>query len=100
MARRCELTGKAVMVGNNVSHAKNRNKRRFLPNIQKQSLFSEALGRDVRFKMAVASVRSVEIRGGLDNFLLASKNDKLSTKARRVKKAIAKVVAAKAAEAA
>ena len=93
MARRCELTGKDVLVGNNVSHANNKNKRRFLPNIQKQSLRSEILGQDVRFRIAVASMRTVEKQGGLDNFLMAAKDADLSMKARRLKKAISKAAA-------
>ena len=70
MARRCELTGKGVMVGNNVSHAVNRTKRRFLPNLLNVSLISDALGRTVKLRISANALRSVEHRGGLDAFLL------------------------------
>lgn len=94
MARRCELTGKAVQTGHNVSHAKNRNPRRFLPNVQKMSLYSDALGQGVRLKISAYALRTVEFRGGLDNFLMRSKDTDLSIKARRVKRAVSKKLAA------
>ena len=90
MARRCELTGKGVQVGNNVSHAKNRNRRRFLPNVQEARLMSDALGRSFRMKVSAAGLRSVEHNGGLDNFLLKSRDINLSLAARRVKRDIKK----------
>lgn len=99
MARRCELTGKAVMAGNNVSHANNRTRRRFLPNVQDKALQSEALGRSVRLKVSTAALRSVEHNGGLDNFLLKARDTELSLKARRLKRDIAKVRGAQTATA-
>lgn len=90
MSRRCELTGKAVLAGNNVSHAHNKTRRRFLPNLCKVTLQSETLGRDVRLRISANALRTVEHRGGLDAFLAKAKNDELSLKARRIKRAIAK----------
>lgn len=97
MARRCELTGKAVLSGNNVSHAKRRTKRRFLPNLCNVSLQSEALNKSVRMTISAHALRSVEHRGGLDAFLLKAGNEELSLKARRLKREIAKVQGAQAA---
>ncbi|MFL2829291.1 MAG: 50S ribosomal protein L28 [Alphaproteobacteria bacterium] len=90
MARVCELSGKKVMTGNNVSHAKNRTKRKFLPNLNNVSLVSEKLDLIVRFKISANALRSVEHAGGLDNFLLKSKDDNLSPKAKRLKNKILK----------
>ncbi len=90
MARRCELTGKGVQAGNNVSHANNRNRRRFLPNVHGVSLLSDALGRSVRLKISRQAQRSVDHNGGLDNFLMKAKDDKLSLRARRIKTQIRK----------
>ncbi len=94
MARRCELTGKGVQSGHNVSHSNIKTNRRFLPNVQKMSLHSEALGQGVRLKISAHALRTVEYRGGLDNFLMQAKNGDLSLKARRVKRAVAKALAA------
>ncbi len=88
--RRCELTGKAVLTGNNVSHAKRRTKRRFLPNLCNVTLESEALKKRVRMTISAHALRSVEHRGGLDAFLMKADNDELSLKARRLKRDIAK----------
>lgn len=90
MSRRCELTGKSVMTGNNVSHANNRSRRRFLPNLCQVSLQSEVLGRQVRFRISANALRSVEHRGGLDAFLLKAKNAELSTNAQRIKRLVEK----------
>src|SRR6187549_3648529 len=90
MARRCELTGKAVLTGNNVSHAKRRTKRRFLPNLCNVTLQSDALKKRVRLTVSAHALRSVEHRGGLDAYLLKAGNDELSLKARRLKRDIAK----------
>ena len=90
MARVCELSGKKVMTGNNVSHAKNRTKRKFLPNLNNVSLVSEKLDLTVRLKISANALRSVEHAGGLDNFLLKSKDDNLSSKAKRLKNKILK----------
>ena len=89
MSRTCELTGKTVMTGNNVSHAKNRNKRVFRPNLVNTTLMSEALDKSFSFRVAVAAIRTVEHNGGLDNYLLKAKNEVLSAKAWKVKKQIA-----------
>lgn len=88
MARRCELTGKGVMTGNNVSHALNRTRRRFLPNLVSVTLISDALGRGVKLRISAAALRSVEHRGGLDAFLVKQSDDDLSTNALALKKEI------------
>jgi len=90
MARRCDLTGKAVLTGNNVSHAKNRSRRRFLPNLCDVSLTSEALGQQVKLRVSASALRTVEHRGGLDAFLAKAKDEDLSSEALRVKKLVAK----------
>ncbi|MCB1472360.1 MAG: 50S ribosomal protein L28 [Rhodobiaceae bacterium] len=89
MARRCELTGKAVLTGNTVSHANNKARRRFLPNLVNVSLLSEALGRPIRLRISAAALRTVEHRGGIDNFLMKAKDAELSSRARAVKKELA-----------
>jgi large subunit ribosomal protein L28 len=94
MARRCELTGKGPMSGNNVSHAKNRTRRRFLPNLNDVSLMSEALGRTFKLKISAAALRSVDHRGGFDAFLAKAKDEELSVNALKIKKDIAKAQAA------
>ncbi len=99
MARRCELTGKAVLTGNNVSHAKRRTKRRFLPNLCNVTLQSEALKKRVRLTISAAALRSVEHRGGLDAFLLKAREGELSLKAKRLKREIAKTQSAAQAQA-
>ena len=88
MARRCELTGKGVMVGNNVSHALNRTRRRFLPNLVNVTLLSDALNRPVKLRVSAAALRTVEHRGGLDAFLLKQSDDTLSPLAQGIKKEI------------
>lgn len=93
MSRVCELTGKGPMVGNNVSHAKNRTRRRFLPNLNDVTLLSETLGRGFKFRISAAALRTVDHRGGLDGFMAKSKDSELSTKALKVKKDIAKAQA-------
>ena len=90
MSRVCELTGKGPMSGNNVSHAKNRTRRRFLPNLNDVTLQSEALGRSFKFRISAAALRSVDHRGGLDKYLAKAKDTELSANAMKVKKAIAK----------
>ena len=90
MARRCELTGKSVLTGNNVSHAHNKSRRRFLPNIQRVSMFSDTLGRPIRLKVSASAIRTVEHAGGLDKFLTDAKEANLSTNARRVRREIMK----------
>ena len=98
MARRCELTGKGVQTGNNVSHANNRNRRRFLPNVQRVTLVSDALGQGVRLRVSAHALRTVEHSGGLDAYLMKTREDKLSLGARRLKRKIHKALAATAAE--
>lgn len=90
MARICELTGKSVMSGNNVSHANNRTRRRFLPNLLNVTLISEALNQSVRLRVSAHALRSVEHRGGLDAFLAKAGTEDLSQRARLLKKQIAK----------
>jgi large subunit ribosomal protein L28 len=90
MSRICELTGKSRQVGHNVSHANNKTKRTFLPNLQDVTLISDALGRSVKLRVSMNGLRSVEHVGGLDNWLLKSKDEKLSLRARRLKREIAK----------
>ena len=99
MSRVCELTGKRVMSGNNVSHAKNRTRRRFLPNLTTATLMSDVLGRSIKFRLSTHALRSVEHNDGLDNFLLKARNEVLSSNALKVKKEItAKKAAVVAAE--
>ncbi|MDH5797416.1 MAG: 50S ribosomal protein L28 [Paracoccaceae bacterium] len=93
MSRRCELTGKGPMVGNNVSHAKNRTRRRFLPNLNDVSMMSETLGRPVKLRISAAALRSVDHRGGIDAFLAKAKDTDLSDNALKIKKEIAKAQA-------
>lgn len=90
MARRCELTGKGPMTGNNVSHAKNRTRRRFLPNLNDVTLQSETLSRGIKLRISAAALRSVDHRGGLDKFLAKAKDIELSGNALKVKKEIMK----------
>ena len=90
MSRACELTGKAVMSGNNVSHANNKTRRRFLPNLVQVTLMSEALNQNVRLRISANALRSVEHRGGLDAFLAKADADALSPRARLLKKQIAR----------
>jgi len=90
MSRICELTGKGRQVGNNVSHANNKTKRVFLPNLQKVTLMSEKLDRSFKFRVSTNALRSVEHVGGLDNWLLKTKDDLLSDNARKVKRELKK----------
>lgn len=94
MSRVCELSGKGPMVGNNVSHANNRTRRRFLPNLNNVTLHSEALDRTFSFKISAAALRTVDHRGGLDAYLAKAKDADLSANALKVKKDIAKAQAA------
>ncbi len=94
MSRRCQITGKGVMTGNNVSHAHNKTRRRFLPNVQDTSVLSETLGRSVRLKVSVSGIRTLEKAGGLDAFLLATPTAELDPAVRKVKRQIEKKAAA------
>ena len=97
MSRRCELTGKGVLTGNNVSHANNKTRRRFLPNLNEVTLASETLGQSFRMKISAHALRSVDHRGGLDAFLAKASDGDLSVKALKVKRDIAKARAEAAA---
>jgi len=97
MARRCELTGKGTLVGNNVSHANNKTKRIYRPNLQEVNLASELLGNSYVLKISMNALRTVDKNGGLDPFILKAKDSVLSPKALRLKRAIAKKAADKAA---
>jgi large subunit ribosomal protein L28 len=97
MSRICELTGKGRQVGNNVSHANNKTKRTFLPNLQNVTLISDSLGRSVRLRVSTHGLRSVEHNGGLDNWLLKTSDDDLSLRARRLKREVRKASAEKTA---
>ncbi len=88
MTMKCELTGKSFQTGNNVSNAKNRTKRRFLPNIKKITFISEKLGQKIQLKVAASTIRTVEKKGGLDDFLVSTPNSKLPEKAKKLKKTI------------
>ncbi|TQS71552.1 50S ribosomal protein L28 [Rhodobacteraceae bacterium] len=90
MSRVCELTGKGPMTGNTVSHANNRSRRRFLPNLNDVSLLSETLGQSFKLRVSAHGLRSVDHRGGLDAFLAKAKDTELSNAALKIKKAIAK----------
>ncbi|MFT6912199.1 MAG: large subunit ribosomal protein L28 [Paracoccaceae bacterium] len=90
MSRVCELSGKGPMSGNNVSHAKNRTRRRFLPNLNVVTLMSDVLGQSFKLKISAAALRTVDHRGGFDAFLAKSKDAELSDKALKIKKDIAK----------
>lgn len=94
MSRRCELTGKGVQTGNRVSHANNRTRHRWLPNLQPVTLESEALGRSFKFRIAASTLRTVDHRGGLDRFLLKAKDVDLSPNALKVKKDISTALSA------
>ena len=90
MARRCELSGKDVMSGNNVSHANNKTRRRFLPNLNEVTLLSEKLGRGYSLRISAAALRSVDHRGGLDAVLAKAKDADLSERALKIKRELAK----------
>ncbi|QBX33723.1 50S ribosomal protein L28 [Paracoccus gahaiensis] len=96
MSRVCELTGKGPMSGNNVSHANNRTRRRFLPNLNEVTLLSEKLGRGYSLKISAAALRSVDHRGGLDAFLAKAKDAELSDRAMKIKRDLVKAAAATA----
>ena len=92
MARRCDVTGKGVLTGNNVSHAHNKTRRRYLPNIQKMTLFSETLG-SVRMKVTPGTLRTIEHKGGLDTYLLNTSSRLLTEKAKKLRNRIKKTQA-------
>jgi large subunit ribosomal protein L28 len=94
MARRCELTGKGAQVGHKVSHANNKTKTRFLPNLCSVNLISDAMGHGYNFRVSAIALKSVEHAGGLDAFLVKARDESLSLKARRLKKSVEKRIAA------
>lgn len=85
MSRRCELTGKGVLTGNKVSHSNIKTRRRYLPNLQRVTLQSDALGQSFRFRIAASALRTVDHRGGLDAFLVKARDADLSPRALKVK---------------
>ncbi|GBQ28579.1 50S ribosomal protein L28 [Gluconacetobacter sacchari DSM 12717] len=100
MSRRCQITGKGVLTGNNVSHANNKSRRRYLPNLQETSLLSDILGGPVRMRLSTNGIRTVEHNGGLDAFLLSTPNRKLPLEAQALKRRILRAQEKKAAAAA
>ncbi len=90
MSRRCELTGKGLLVGHNVSHANNKTKRIYRPNLQLVSLASELLGNTYKLRICMSTLRSLDLAGGLDSYLLKAKEGKLSPRALKLKRAIVK----------
>lgn len=96
MARRCGITGKGVQSGNNVSHANNKTRRRFLPNLQETSFFSDVLATSVRLRLSTNGIRTIEHNGGLDSFLLGTPDRKLPEEAQALKRRIARAQAKKA----
>jgi large subunit ribosomal protein L28 len=97
MSRRCDITGKGVLTGNNVSHANNKSRRRFLPNVQDSSLVSEILGVSVGLRVTPRGLRTIEHNGGLDAFLLGTPDRKLTDEAKALKRRVLKAQAKKAA---
>lgn len=93
MSRVCELTGKGPMTGNNVSHANNKSRRRFLPNLNEVSLISDSMGRSFSLRISAAALRSVDHRGGLDAYLAKAKDSELSDRALKIKREIARKLA-------
>lgn len=94
MSRRCAMTGKGVQAGNNVSHAHNKTRRRFLPNLQDTSLLSDALGKTVRLRLSTRAIRTIEHKGGLDAYLLGTADSKLPEEALSLKRKVKKALAA------
>ena len=88
MSKKCELTGKSPLKGHNVSHAKNKTKRRFLPNLKKVTFRSDILKKNIKLNVANIALRTVDYKGGLDKFLLSTKNSKLSKKVKKIKASI------------
>ena len=97
MARRCAVTGKGVQTGNYVSHANNKTRRRFLPNLQQTSVFSEALGRNISIRVSTNGLRTIEHKGGLDAYLIGARSAQLEADMRSLKKQVEKIVAERAA---
>jgi large subunit ribosomal protein L28 len=100
MSRRCQITGKGVLSGNNVSHANNKTRRRFLPNLQEASMMSDVLGTQVHIRVSTRAIRTIEHNGGIDAFLLSTPNRKLPEEAQVLKRRIARAKIKRDAEAA
>ncbi len=96
MSRRCQITGKGVLTGNNVSHANNRTRRRFLPNLQETSLLSDVLGMPVRMRLSTRAIRTIEQKGGIDAYLLRTPDGRLSVDAKAVKRRLLRAQAKRA----
>ena len=96
MSRRCSITGKGVQAGNNVSHAHNKTRRRFLPNVQNTTVLSDALGQSIKLKLSTQAIRTIEKNGGLDAYLMSTPNGKLTEEAQRLKRRIKKATTAPA----
>jgi len=90
MSRRCQMTGKGVLSGNNVSHANNKTRRRYLPNLQETSLLSDILGQQVRVRVSTRALRTIEHNGGLDAFLMGTPNRDLPDEAQSLKRRISR----------
>ncbi|HLJ04999.1 MAG TPA: 50S ribosomal protein L28 [Acetobacteraceae bacterium] len=99
MSRRCQITGKGVLTGNNVSHANNRTRRRFLPNLQDTSLLSDILGMPVRMRLSTRGIRTVEHNGGIDAYLMSTPNSRLTADAMALKRRLLRAQAKRAASA-
>ena len=95
MSRRCQMTGKGVLSGNNVSHANNKTRRRYLPNLQETSLLSDVLGTQVRVRVSTRALRTIEHNGGLDAFLMGTPNRRLPEEAQVIKRRIVRAAAKK-----
>jgi large subunit ribosomal protein L28 len=87
MARKCPVTGKGVQVGNNVSHSNRKTRRRFLPNLQTVSLLADSVG-SIRLRLSTNAIRTIEFKGGIDAFLKATPDRKLSPEIRRLKRRV------------
>jgi large subunit ribosomal protein L28 len=96
MSRRCQITGKGVLSGNNVSHANNRTRRRFLPNLQDTSLLSDILGTAVRLRLSTRGIRTVEHNGGIDAYLLSTPDSRLTVEAKALKRRLLRAQAKRA----
>ena len=98
MSRRCQITGKGVLSGNNVSHANNRTRRRFLPNLQDASLLSDVLGLAVRMRLSTRAIRTIESKGGIDAYLLATRAGRLTVDGKALKRRLLRAQAKQAAK--
>ncbi len=100
MSRRCQITGKGVLAGNNVSHANNRTRRRFLPNLQDASLLSDILGLSIRMKLSTRAIRTIEHNGGIDAYILGTREGRLTADAKALKRRLLRAQAKRAASSA